>query len=369
MLARRGELVTIGIEPTHPQRDSATSASARPLRGPDGAPSAPSRVRREARRRDLPRATSRPVPTGGTQACSSWGRRRCSTCSPMNHAEMVDHLRAIAADPSPDRAICGPRCTKIAIDHAVAEPAAAAGRVVVVPRPRWDDVGDFAALHDARRRVDRPAGHHPSSAAPRHPRSSTRRASSSPVVGAASRSSALDDLVVVDAQPCSSRRPARPTSSGGSTTLKESGAPTSLSGSGQAASRLPVGQRRPVPRPVTAASRTVIDRRGPRGESSPPGSCAHVGEGRDLDDPARQPHRSAPSSPRPNADRAAPPHADRGRPRRHGQPASEGRDPDDEPSRRCSVDRKANRVPRPGIGPAPGASPGPPETRADRRGR
>jgi mannose-1-phosphate guanylyltransferase len=37
--------------------------------------------------------------------------------------------------------------TRIAIDHAVAEPAADAGRVVVVPAPfAWDDVGDFASL-------------------------------------------------------------------------------------------------------------------------------------------------------------------------------------------------------------------------------
>ena len=36
---------------------------------------------------------------------------------------------------------------KIAIDYAVAEPAAAAGRVAVVPgRFGWDDIGDFDAL-------------------------------------------------------------------------------------------------------------------------------------------------------------------------------------------------------------------------------
>ena len=40
-----------------------------------------------------------------------------------------------------------PTLTKIAIDHAVAEPAAADGRVAVVPaRFGWDDVGDFASL-------------------------------------------------------------------------------------------------------------------------------------------------------------------------------------------------------------------------------
>ena len=43
-----------------------------------------------------------------------------------------------------------PTLEKIAIDYAVAEPAAAAGRVAVVPAAfGWDDVGDFAALADA----------------------------------------------------------------------------------------------------------------------------------------------------------------------------------------------------------------------------
>ncbi len=40
-----------------------------------------------------------------------------------------------------------PRLTKIAIDYSVAEPAAAAGRMVVIPGEfEWDDVGDFASL-------------------------------------------------------------------------------------------------------------------------------------------------------------------------------------------------------------------------------
>ena len=40
-----------------------------------------------------------------------------------------------------------PQLTKIAIDHAIAEPVAAAGGVAVVPGDfSWDDVGDFASL-------------------------------------------------------------------------------------------------------------------------------------------------------------------------------------------------------------------------------
>ncbi len=51
-----------------------------------------------------------------------------------------------------------PRLTKIAIDYSVAEPAAAAGRLVVIPGDfGWDDVGDFASiakLHSGGRKSD-----------------------------------------------------------------------------------------------------------------------------------------------------------------------------------------------------------------------
>lgn len=56
-------------------------------------------------------------------------------------------LRALAAAPERIETIW-PALPKIALDHAVAEPAAAAGRVTVVPAHfDWDDVGDFASLH------------------------------------------------------------------------------------------------------------------------------------------------------------------------------------------------------------------------------
>ncbi len=55
-------------------------------------------------------------------------------------------LRAIAADPATLEE-AWESLPRIAVDHAVAEPAAAAGRVAVVPgRFGWDDVGDFASL-------------------------------------------------------------------------------------------------------------------------------------------------------------------------------------------------------------------------------
>lgn len=58
----------------------------------------------------------------------------------------AEELRRIAAQPDllTER---WPRLPRIALDHAVAEPAAAAGRVAVVPADLgWDDIGDFDSL-------------------------------------------------------------------------------------------------------------------------------------------------------------------------------------------------------------------------------
>jgi mannose-1-phosphate guanylyltransferase len=64
------------------------------------------------------------------------------------HPDLASGLRAIAADPARLEEIW-PSLTRIAIDHAVAEPAAAAGKVAVVPGGfGWEDIGDFEALAD-----------------------------------------------------------------------------------------------------------------------------------------------------------------------------------------------------------------------------
>lgn len=66
----------------------------------------------------------------------------------VEHPDLAAGLRNIAAEPRRLDEIW-PGLTKIAIDHAVAEPAAAAGRVAVVPATfGWEDIGDFAALGD-----------------------------------------------------------------------------------------------------------------------------------------------------------------------------------------------------------------------------
>jgi mannose-1-phosphate guanylyltransferase len=62
------------------------------------------------------------------------------------HPDFAAALRAIAAD----RTLLDelwPTLPKVALDHAIAEPAAEAGRVVVVPSSfDWDDIGDFDSL-------------------------------------------------------------------------------------------------------------------------------------------------------------------------------------------------------------------------------
>jgi len=64
----------------------------------------------------------------------------------VHHAEFAAALRGIAADPATLPEVW-PTLPRIAIDHAVAEPAGEAGRVAVVPGSfGWDDIGDFASL-------------------------------------------------------------------------------------------------------------------------------------------------------------------------------------------------------------------------------
>ena len=62
------------------------------------------------------------------------------------HPEFAVALRGIAAQPD-TLAEVWPSLPKIALDHAVAEPAADAGRVATVPASfAWDDIGDFDSL-------------------------------------------------------------------------------------------------------------------------------------------------------------------------------------------------------------------------------
>lgn len=148
----RGKIVTIGIEPTHPSTGFGYIRRGDAL-GVEGAPSARSVV-------EFVEKPSREV-AEGYLATGAYLWNAGMFVAPV--ALMLEHLEAnqpelfaglteIAAawdTPSRDEvaARVWPTLPKIAIDYAVAEPAAAAGDVAVVPGAfRWDDVGDFAAI-------------------------------------------------------------------------------------------------------------------------------------------------------------------------------------------------------------------------------
>ncbi len=145
-LARRGDLVTIGIAPTRP----ATGFGYIRLGDRLGVPGAPSGCRVDAfvEKPDAQTA-ARYLADGRFRWNAGMFVARAATLLELlgqSRPDMVATLRAIAADPRHLDALW-PTLERIAIDHAVAEPAAAAGRVAVVPAELgWDDVGDFASL-------------------------------------------------------------------------------------------------------------------------------------------------------------------------------------------------------------------------------
>lgn len=145
-VARGGHLVTIGVEPTHPATGFGYIRAGQPL---DGAPTALHAVE-FVEKPDADRAR-RYVESGEFRWNAGMFVVRATTLLDLLarwHPELAAGVRAIAADPSRLEQVW-PGLTRIAIDHAVAEPAAEAGHVVVVPAPfGWDDVGDFASLSE-----------------------------------------------------------------------------------------------------------------------------------------------------------------------------------------------------------------------------
>ncbi|WP_110182713.1 mannose-1-phosphate guanylyltransferase [Nocardioides solisilvae] len=140
--ARDGWLVTIGIEPTHP----ATGFGY--VRPGDELPGLAAR-----RVVEFVEKPSADVAAGYVDRGYRWNAGMFVVRPTVlldllaeQDAAFAAALRAIAAEPA-SLAEVWPTLPRIAIDHAVAEPAAAAGRVAVVPgRFGWDDVGDFASL-------------------------------------------------------------------------------------------------------------------------------------------------------------------------------------------------------------------------------
>lgn len=144
-VARTGLLVTIGIEPDAPSTGFGYIHLGERL---EGFPTA-SGVASFEEKPDLERATAY-VASGEYRWNAGMFVARASVLLDLlavEHPDLAAGVRAIAADPSRLEEIW-PGLTKIAIDHAVAEPAAAAGRVAVVPGSfGWEDIGDFEALN------------------------------------------------------------------------------------------------------------------------------------------------------------------------------------------------------------------------------
>lgn len=143
-VARAGHLVTIGIEPTSPATGFGYIRAGEALPGYATALRAVEFVEKP----DAVRAAEY-VASGEFRWNAGMFVVRAAVLLDLLaqwHSELAAGVRAIAA--SPERLDeLWPGLTKIAIDHAVAEPAADAGHVVVVPAPfAWDDVGDFASL-------------------------------------------------------------------------------------------------------------------------------------------------------------------------------------------------------------------------------
>ncbi|WP_447643969.1 mannose-1-phosphate guanylyltransferase [Nocardioides zeae] len=146
LAAAREVVVTIGIEPTFPSTAFGYIRSG-DLVDPDGGGTA--RVVEEfVEKPDAERAAAY-LATGQYRWNGGMFVVRARVLLDLlaaNHPELAAGVRAIAADPTRLDELW-PDLEKIAIDHAVAEPAAEQGVVATVPGTfDWDDVGDFDAL-------------------------------------------------------------------------------------------------------------------------------------------------------------------------------------------------------------------------------
>jgi mannose-1-phosphate guanylyltransferase len=145
-VARTGRIVTLGIAPTGPATGFGYIREGTPL-DVAGAPSART-VEDFVEKPDAATAAGYLAAGGFWWNAGMFVARASVLLDTLAayDAELAAGLRTIAAEP--DRlAEIWPGLRKIAIDHAVAEPAARDGLVSVVPASfTWDDVGDFASL-------------------------------------------------------------------------------------------------------------------------------------------------------------------------------------------------------------------------------
>jgi mannose-1-phosphate guanylyltransferase len=142
--ARAGWLVTLGIEPTHPSSAFGYIHLGDELADLPGVRG----VRAFVEKPDA--GTARGYLAGGDHRWNAgmFVVRPGVLLDLLGqwHPAFAAALRTIAADPARLDELW-PSLPKIALDHAIAEPAAEAGRVAVVPAAfDWDDVGDFDSL-------------------------------------------------------------------------------------------------------------------------------------------------------------------------------------------------------------------------------
>ncbi|MEZ0579210.1 mannose-1-phosphate guanylyltransferase [Nocardioides sp. MH1] len=142
--AREGWLVTIGIEPTFPSSAFGYVRQGAPLHGHERACVVEAFVEKPS-----VSVAEEYVASGSYRWNAGMFVCRPTVLLELLAAENPDFtaaLREIAAAPERLDELW-PSLPKIAIDHAVAEPAAAAGRVATVPGSfGWDDIGDFDSL-------------------------------------------------------------------------------------------------------------------------------------------------------------------------------------------------------------------------------
>ena len=143
-VARNDWLVTLGIEPTHPSTAFGYIRMGEPLAEHPGAHAVPGFVEKPS-----VDVAEQYVASGTYRWNAGMFVVRPGVLLDLLaqwHPDFADRLRQIAADPSLLDDLW-PTLPRIALDHAVAEPAAEAGRVAVVPAAMgWDDIGDFDSL-------------------------------------------------------------------------------------------------------------------------------------------------------------------------------------------------------------------------------
>ncbi|GAB3499554.1 mannose-1-phosphate guanylyltransferase [Flexivirga lutea] len=145
-VARTGRLVTIGIEPKSPATGFGYIKLGKPL-DVEGAPNAHG-VDSFVEKPDVETARSYLASGEYRWNAGMFVFRASELLDMLDHYQpgLAGDLRAIADNPLRLTELW-PRLTEIAIDKALAEPAAADGRVAVIPGHfDWDDVGDFDSL-------------------------------------------------------------------------------------------------------------------------------------------------------------------------------------------------------------------------------